>query len=164
LKNKLSLKYTFENATSLENFLKNLKRNFKCTILNEEGNILSIEREEKKAKLWISFGLDKNLNLKTIVSIEAPEKFAMELIEIFGKPAGIRKKGPTILDIASMILSIEAKNYNELVEKLAEKNKLSKEVIERILNDIVTLSSRTKTFDQIKQAAKILEKLKPQKQ
>jgi len=160
LKNKLSLKYTFESAISLENFLKNLKRNFKCTILNEEGNILSIEREEEKAKLWISFGLDKNLNLKTIVSIEAPEKFAMELIEIFGKPTRIRKKGPTILDIAGMILSIEAKNYSELVEKLAEKNKLSKEVVERILNDIVTLSSRTKTFVQIKQAARILEKLR----
>jgi len=160
LKNKLSLKYTFENATSLEKFLKNLKRNFKCTILNEEGNILSIERKEEQAKIWISFGLDKNLNLKTIVSIEAPEKFAMELIEIFGKPTGIRKKGPTILDIASMILSIEAKNYSELVEKLAERNKLSKEVVERILNDIVTLSSRTKTFVQIRQAARIIEKLR----
>jgi len=160
LKNKLSLKYTFENAISLENFLKNLKRNFKCTILNEEGNILSIEREEGKAKMWISFGLDKNLNLKTIVSIEAPEKFAMEFIEIFGKPAGIRKRGPTILDIAGMILSIEAKNYSELVEKLAERNKLSKEVVERILNDIVTLSSRTKTFVQIRRATRILEKLR----
>jgi len=144
----------------LEKFLKNLKRNFKCTILNEEGNILSIERKEEKAKIWISFGLDKNLNLKTVVSIEAPEKFAMELIEIFGKPTGIRKKGPTILDIASMILSIEAKNYSELVEKLAERNKLSKEVVERILNDIVTLSSRTKTFVQIRQAARIIEKLR----
>ena len=84
----------------------------------------------------------------------------MELIEIFGKPTGIRKKGPTILDIASMILSIEAKNYSELVEKLAERNKLSKEVVERILNDIVTLSSRTKTFVQIRQAARIIEKLR----
>lgn len=144
----------------MENFLKNLKGNFKCTFLNEEGNILSIEREEKKAKLWISFGIDKNLNLKAAVSIEAPEKFAMELMEIFGKPAGIRKKGLTILDIAGMILSIEAKKYSELVEKLAEKNKMSKEVVERILNDIVTLSSRTKTFAQIKQAARILEKLR----
>jgi len=160
LKNKLSLKYTFENATSLEKFLKNLKRNFKCTILNEEGNILSIERKDEKAKMWISFGLDKNLSLKTVVSIEAPEKFAMELIEIFGKPAGIRKKGPTILDITGMILSIEAKNYSELVEKLAERNKLSKEVVKRILNDIVTLSSRTKTFVQIRQAARIIEKLR----
>ena len=144
----------------MEKFLKNLKRNFKCTILNEEGNILSIERKDEKAKMWISFGLDKNLSLKTVVSIEAPEKFAMELIEIFGKPAGIRKKGPTILDITGMILSIEAKNYSELVEKLAERNKLSKEVVKRILNDIVTLSSRTKTFVQIRQAARIIEKLR----
>lgn len=154
------LKYVFENAKSLESFLGGLKRNFKCTVLNEEGNILSIEKGEKKAKLWISFGLDENLNLKTVASIEAPENFAIEFMEIFGKPKGIRKKGPTIIDIANMMLSMEAKNYNELVEKLAEQNKLSREVIERVLNDIIVLSAKTKRFSQIKQAAKILERLK----
>jgi len=164
LKNKLSLKYIFENTKSLENFLENLKRNFKYAILNEEGNILSVERGEEKAKLWISFGLNQDLTLKTTISIETSEKFAMELMEVLGKPVGVRKKGPTILDIANMVILLKAENYSELVEKLAEKNKLSKEVIERLLNDIIVLSSRTKIFDEIKHAAKIIEKLKTSKQ
>lgn len=159
LSTKLSLKYVLEDAKSLETFLNSLKKNFSCITLDEEGNIISIEKEGEKAKLWISFEIDKNLNFKTNISIETSEKFSKELIDILGKPTGMRKKGPTILDIANMILSIEVRNYDDLVEKLREKTRLSHEVIERILKDIIVLSSRTKTLDNIKQAAETIKKL-----
>jgi len=164
LSNNLSLKYVLEDARSLETFLDTLKKNFSCTTLDEEGSIISIQKEGEKAKLWISFEIDKNLNFKANISIETSEKFAKELIDILGKPMGIRKKGPTILDIANMILSIEAKNYNDLVEKLVKETNLSVGVIERILKDIIALSSRAKTFDNIKQAAETIKKLKQPKE
>ncbi len=148
----LLLSYTLKGVKSISNFIDGIRANFKYRFVSEEGNIIEIEHAGARARVWLTFSLDESLNLVLKATVKAPEQMLLQITAALGKPTKVRRRAPSLSELATLVNSLEFGSFDELVEIIVEKTGQTRDFVEKLLNEILRFGGVSKIPDEIRRA------------